>query len=403
MRNLLFTIAVLLIFPLSQIAIDIYLPSLPAMGVYFSAPNQYLQLSLTVYILSLGISQFIYGPCSDRYGRKPVLLLGIFIFLIGTVCCLYSSTIMQLLISRIIQGLGMGCGFVVGSAILGETFKDKKLAQMTTASTTVYALSPLLIPVLGGYLELFGGWKLNFIFILCFTLTIGIMIILFIPETNKTKNSNPLNGTTLYSTYKKLLMHYKFICYILCSISGYGINITFNVLGPFLLQTTYHLSVVKSGYMLLLTGMSYFIGTIINQKLLTKFSIDDSILIGLCLMTLFSSSILLITYLNIQNFVVIMTFICFTIISTGFIFSNCFAKALSTFPDVLGTASALIGSGGLLGVSLISWITSFVHVYDSFNVGLIFLIESIFGLFTFLMLKINLPNNVLFTRIEENK
>lgn len=386
MYTSLFLITTLLIFPLSQIAIDIYLPSLPEMGVYFSAPNQLLQLSLTFYILALGISQFIYGPASDKYGRKPILLFGTFLFLIGTVCCLLSYTITQLLISRVIQGLGMGCGFVIGSAILGETFKGKKLAQMITASTTIYALSPLLIPVLGGYLELFGGWRLNFIFILFFTMVVYIMIIIFIPETNKFKNSAQLNIKTLFFTYKKLCTNYKFIGYILCSISGYGINITFNVLGPYLLQKTYHLSVVESGYILLITGLSYFIGTLINQKLLTKFSVDMSILIGLSLMTFFSLCILFIAYLDINNITVLIMFICLTIVPTGFIFSNCFTKALEIFPHMLGTASALIGSGGLLGVALISCGTSFIHAYNSFSIGYVFFSESIFGVLIYLVL-----------------
>lgn len=383
--RLLFIVSVLLIFPLAQIAIDIYLPSLPNMGLYFFTTNQELQLSLTVYIFALGISQLLYGPFSDKYGRKFVLLFGMFISLIGTFCCLYSHSINELLISRVIQGIGMGSCFVVGSAILGDTFEGKRLAQMVTASTTIYALSPLLIPVLGGYLEYLAGWKLNFIFILLFTLLLVIMIVLFIPETNKNKDCT-INLKKSFTVYKQMLITPKFIGYILCSISGYGINIAFNVLGPYLLQKTYNLSIIESGYVLLLVGLSYCIGTVLNQKLLMWFSVNKSLFIGILLMLFFSCFMVFLSFLNVTSFIVVIALICSTIVSTGFIFSNCFTKSLESFPESLGTASALFGSGGLIGVAFISWIVSFIQRYDIYSIGVVFLLVSIFGLLIYLFL-----------------
>lgn len=382
-KRLFFILTVLFIFPLPQVAIDLYLPSLPAMAKYFHAPNFLLQLSLTVYILSLGIAQLIYGPCSDRFGRKPVLLIGTSIFLLGSIVCAFATSITQLLIFRIIQGIGMGCGFTVASAILGDTFSGAKLARMTTFSSMVYSLSPLLAPIIGGYLQHYFGWRANFALIAIFSGIILIAIMLFIFKTNDRIDKNALSAKRILFNYWTMLINFNFIGNILCLTLTFGIMITFNVVGPFLLQNVLKVSVVNYGLSLFLVGLAYLFGTFCNSQLLKFIKINLAIMFGVSLMILFSCALLIAAWLDWFSPASVLTFTCLVIFSTGFVFPNCFAKALEIFPDKLGAASAIIGSGGLFGVSLISGIVAHVPYYTESALGLIFLIQAILCLIIF--------------------
>lgn len=388
-KSAFFIIAVLLIFPIPQIAVDLYLPSLPSMVLYFKTTNYYSLLTLTIYILSLGFAQLIYGPCSDRFGRKPALLVGIIIFFIGSIACVFATSIWQLIVFRIIQGLGMGCGLVIASAILGESFTGKRLAKMTTWSSTIFSLSVLLAPLLGGYLQTISGWRANFVFITVSSLIVFLTTIFFIPETNTKKDPTALSFKKIVSNYFSIVSNLKFMCYVVCSLFGYSLGITFNVVGPFLLQNVLHVSIINSGVMLFFTGLAYLAGTLTNNKMLNFISVNKAIMFGIIIML--TCAILLCVAGLIGWFTPfsVMLFTCLAIFGVGFIFANCFAKALEVFPEKLGVSSAIISSSGLIGVSLVGGIVSQVSTYSAISLGIMFVIEASCCLVSYLLMQIS--------------
>jgi len=388
-KSLLFIIAVLLIFPIPQIAIDLYLPSLPSMVSYFNTTSYYSLLTLTFYLLSLGIAQLIYGPCSDRWGRKPVLLAGIVIFFIGSIACVMASSIEQLIIFRVIQGFGMGCGLVVASAILGDSFTGKPLAKMTTWSSTIFSLSVLLAPLLGGYLQTVSGWRANFIFMASGGGIVFLTTLFFIPETNKQKDASALNLYKVIRNYFSIVSNIRFMCYVICLLFGYSLGITFNVVGPFLLQNIFHLSVMYSGIMLFLTGMAYLAGTLSNNHILNFFTVNTAILIGIMIMLGSAISLLFSGLAGWFTPLSIMLFTCLSIFGVGFIFPNCFAKGLEFFPEKLGSASAIISSAGLVGVSLVGGIVARISIHSAIALGVAFFIEAVGCLISYVFIKIS--------------
>lgn len=376
--SIFFIITTLLIFPLPQIAIDLYLPSLPSMAVDFHSADLFLQLTLTVYVLTLGLAQLIYGPFSDKFGRKKVLLTGMTIFFIGSLACTMATSVMQLLIFRIIQGLGMGCGFSVGSAILGDSFSGKKLAIMTAFSSMVYSLSPLFAPVLGGYIHHYVGWQGNFIFMALFCFVLLLAVVFVVHETNRHIDNRATDLKRIFSNYFTMITHRKFLGYIFGTVFCFGIMITFNVVGPFLLQNILKVSVVNFGALLFLLGLAYMLGTFINSQILHVMSINYATMMGLALMLLFSGALLIFGYVGWFSPMSVTLFTCLVLFATGFVFPNCFAKALEIFPEKLGTAGAFMGSSGLISVSIISAIVAHVHIYSEQALGWAFLIQAVF-------------------------
>ena len=206
----LFILTVLLIYPLPQVAIDIYLPSWPAMLYKLKGTEVLLQMSLTIYILFLGFAQLIYGPLSDRFGRKITLLIGCTIFLFASVACVFVTSIYQLLFLRALQGMGMGCGFAVASAILADIFDGKRLAQMTSYAAMVFSLSVILAPVMGGYLQHYMGWQANFFVMMIYAIFLLVMIYWFVFETNSNTKQKLLPKKVI-KNYFVLLCNFQLI------------------------------------------------------------------------------------------------------------------------------------------------------------------------------------------------
>jgi len=353
-----FILTVLLIYPLPQLAIDIYLPSWPAMVNAFHTNNEMLQFSLIIYVLFLGIAQLIYGPLSDRYGRKPILLFGCTLFFIASLAAIFVNSINQFLILRAIQGLGIGCGFAVASAILADIFSGKKLAQYTSYSAMVYSSSLIFAPVIGGYLQHYIGWRANLTVMTIYALILCLLIKFLLFETKKLEKSPAISFLKISKNYLSLLTNFSFICLVNCLILSYGVMIAFNIIAPFLILNTLHLSEITYGKLLLIVGVSYLLGAMMNSQLLNRFSIHTAIWLGLTLMIMAGLGLLMACIFSLLYAAVIILFVCIAIFGMGFIYPNCFAKALDVFPEK-GYTSAFIGSAILIGVSLVSGIVSY--------------------------------------------
>ena len=379
-----FILAILLIYPLPQVAIDIYLPSWPAMVNALHTSVPLLQTSLTIYILFLGISQLFYGPCSDRFGRKPVLLIGCSIFLISSVAAIFITSINQLLLLRAVQGIGMGSGFSVASAVLADTFTGKRLAQMTAYSAMVYSLSGILAPLLGGYLQHYIGWQANFFAMAIYALTLIILLYLFVFETNQQPDKSAIQPKSIVKNYLVLLSDFRFTGNVICLMLLYGIMITFSVIGPFILQNVLHVNEINYGKLLLIVGLSYFVGATITSHLLKRFKVHAIIIAGFGIITISSLSLLIASTLHWFTPTSIILFTSLSIFGIGFVFPSCFANALEVFPTK-GTSGAFIGSAILIGTSIISVFATYLHIKNEYSLAYIYLTLTIFSILAYLL------------------
>lgn len=381
---ILFAIVTLSIFMVPQLAIDLYLPGLPQMKNALNTSKYITQISLTTYILAMGLSQLIYGPLSDKYGRKPIIILGTFIFFMGSLFVSISQTGGSMLIGRGLQGIGMGASFTVASAILGDSFEGKQLAFMMTLSSMVYALSPLLAPTLGGFLTQFFGWRMNFYFMAAISIILLLAIFIFIPETNHQKNQNAIKLTHLVKNYLLMLTHIQFVFYTTCLTTAFGITIAFNVIGPFLLQTILSVTPFYYGILLLFLGGAYLLGTSANSVSLKWFTIPSLIGFGLGLMVAGCMALGLSHFIDWFSPISVILWTSLIIFGTGFVFPNCLSLALEVFPNNLGSASALIGSCGLIGTSIISNIIAHFTINNELKLFVIFAMLTLLSLGSFL-------------------
>jgi len=145
---------------LGALSMNMFLPSLPRMAIYFSTPAAVMQLTVSVYLVATAVLQLLIGPLSDRFGRRPVLLVGIVVFMLGTLICMYSTQVEILILGRIIQAFSVA-GLVLSRAIVRDLVSADKAASMIGYVTMGMAIGPMIAPTIGGILDETFGWQIG--------------------------------------------------------------------------------------------------------------------------------------------------------------------------------------------------------------------------------------------------
>lgn len=371
------TFLVLLLVALGQFAIDIYLPSLPSMVHVFQTNKSLVQLSLTIFLIAFAFSQLIYGPLSERFGRKKVLCAGLIVFIIGAIWSAVSFSIGALLISRAVQGIGIGAANVLCRAILKDLYSGKELAKKVSYLGLVWVTSPIIAPVIGGYLEEYFGWRMNFVFLVIFVAAVLVWAFFKLPETKDPTQLHSIHPKTIAHHFWILLTNRVYMGYILTDCMLYGMFSAFYVAGPFLLQNRLHMSPIGFGWTMLLISAGYFIGSFINSRLVHFFPIKKAICLGIviCLLSSVLMFILAIGGLMTVQAIALPLFLLF--LGMGLIFTNCISGCLSIYPHLAGNASALWGCFAFIGGTLATSIMTLFAEQTQIPLSSILLIQFI--------------------------
>lgn len=218
--------------PLTGASIDIYVPSLPAIQQAFSVPASSVQLSLTTYLIGFGCFQLIVGSLSDFIGRRWLFMLGLFMYVLTSFLIIWSHNITTLLGLRFLQGVSVAAIAVTGIAMIPDLFTGKLYTRYMNYSNLAWALSPVLAPYIGGYLQDWFGWQASFYFLTGYGLLGFILACFFIWETHTERC--PFQLRTIINNYITLLKDKRFlVCLFFLSLI-YGSIVIFNVVGPFL-------------------------------------------------------------------------------------------------------------------------------------------------------------------------
>ncbi|MET0271603.1 MAG: multidrug effflux MFS transporter, partial [Phenylobacterium sp.] len=168
---------------MGPLAIDMYLPSLPAIGADIHASASQTQGTVAAFLAGMAIGQFFYGPASDRFGRKPPILFGVVVFILGSLACALAQTPELLIVARFVQALGACAGGVVSRAVVRDQFNHTETARVLSLMMLIMGVAPILAPLLGGVLLAIGGWRWIFGFMVLFGAAIGLAAVLRMKET----------------------------------------------------------------------------------------------------------------------------------------------------------------------------------------------------------------------------
>ena len=326
------------------------------------------QLVLTLYFIFLALGQILSGPFSDKYGRKPILILGATIYSISAFAASYSSNIEILLILRCIQGFGAAACLSVGRTILSDCFEISEAAKQMSKMTAIMAIIPISCFIFGGFLAEFLGWRTNLIALGVISLILIILMSLTLQETliNKAKSVSFKN---VFSVYKGLVKNFSFNFFTITTAMQTSMFFAMNGFMPYEFERK-GVSISEFGIWFSLTSVGYILGNIINSKLTPKVGLEKMCFVG----TVCSFCTVFIFFLNNnlgENGSLTLSLICVLFgCSNGFAVANSMTGAINSSKLNKGAASGLmgafqVGSGGLAGFLII-----FFGGAENFNICL---------------------------------
>lgn len=369
-----------LISSLGRFVLDSYLPSLPAISSYFNMADSSTQMTLTVYLLGFSISQLVYGPLSDRYGRRAIILLGMVIFLIGSFVCAIASTPAILFVSRLIAGIGAGACGVLNRAIASDCFKGAEFSKAWSYTTTALVLTLIIAPVMGGYMQDAFGWRSNFMLATLFVCLTLFIVFRFLPETNTPSVSVPLKLPAIMYTYYQILLSPTFFMCTLCyTLAFSGLIIYFQV-SPLLYIKVFGLTATQYGWSSLIIAGSYLIGGLLVNKFVHVIGIHRLLFIGTILLIGGGVTMLLAYYFNYVNLMSVLLPSAIYVIGARIVIPNAIAGSMKEFRHLSGSSSALIGCIQMMGSSLISLLIANFNYNSPFPLALFFTVLGLMSL-----------------------
>jgi Bcr/CflA subfamily drug resistance transporter len=328
----------------AQCGFALYLPSLPAITESFHTEPSAVQSTVFLYVLGISLSQWFYGPASDYYGRRRIALFGLMLFIGGAILALLSNKLNCLLIGRGIQGIGMGAVMTVSRAILRDVFKGKAYVKNASKLASVIAVSPVIFPVFGGYLQAWWGWKANFVFMLVFALIVALCWCFFFTESKVINKKASLNFKTVSKNYIHIIRSPIFIKNTLCGGLIYAGEVIFLTIAPFLIQQKFHLPASLYGWLMFIAVVGFIFGSQASSYLANRLRHERLILVGLGFCLLSVCFLFVVYCLKIESIFSILSPVSLFMFGAGFVYPNTSVGAVGYFPENAGTASALLSS-----------------------------------------------------------
>lgn len=363
---------------LTNVASDIYTPSLPAIAKNLGAPIHLVQYSMVVYMLGVALSQLIYGPISDGIGRKLPLTIGISIMVAGSFTCVFASSIDILILGRFIQGCGAGACAALWRAVFRDVFTGEELAKYVSKLVIFVMFIVPAAPALGGYLQHYFDWRASFIFMSVYALVALISIIVGFKETSQHHHAEKLSLSYIINTFRQLLTSRIFMGATVCTFLSYGAFFAWFTAGPVLLIHVVGISPVAFGWMTFLGGgFAYGLAGWLNSKWVSRFGMSNMMRIGFGIMIL--SGILMLAgkiIIGINLYVIIIPVILFYF-GSSFIWPNAYATAFTPFGQIAGYAGALYGFMQVGGGAALGAITSYLPDANQIPLALVMLIASL--------------------------
>jgi DHA1 family bicyclomycin/chloramphenicol resistance-like MFS transporter len=269
---------------LGALSIDAYLPSLPNIASDFSVGAAAAQQTLSIFLFGYAAMTLFYGTLSDSFGRRPVILVTLVVYLLGSIGCALAPSLGWLLLFRLLQGLCAGAGNVVGRAMIGDLFSGAEAQRMMSFVAMVFGIAPAFAPILGGWLLVAFGWRAIFGFIIAFTVVMLIASLRLLPESLAPARRHPFHLKVILSHYGNVGSHVPFI--LMCL----GNALTFTCVSVYIgsasafIYNILHLSQRDFGWLFipLISGMT--IGSILSARLSHRLAPNTIIRLGYILM-----------------------------------------------------------------------------------------------------------------------
>lgn len=355
---------------ISAMATNIFLPSLPGIAHYFEADYALAQMIVSIYLASTALLQLVIGPASDRFGRRPVMLACLMIYVFGTLVAIWAPTIETLLIARILQSFS-AAGMVLARAIVRDTVDANEAASRIGYITMGMALVPMVSPMIGGLLDEIYGWQASFILMLGFGMLALVLVYFDLGETNRHTSSNIIEQ---FRTYPQLFSSVRFWGYTLSAAFASGTFFTLIGAGPFVATEILGLRPSEFGLYMGLISLGYMIGNFLSGRYSGRIGLDHMMLAG-SLVTATGALIALGLFsIGAKHALALFGPMVLIGMGNGMMLPNANAGIVSVRPQLAGSAS---GVGGAIQLGISAIMSSLAGLLVTHETGVIALLSLI--------------------------
>lgn len=371
--------------PLSGFATDIYLPSLPSMAASLQVSDIQVQLTLTLFLISYGVTQLFIGSLLDSFGRYKIGLSGLVIFAIASIVIANTHNIYLIYLMRIVHGITVGAIVVSKRAYFIDLFSGEKLKHYLSLFSIIWSTGPIVAPFLGGYLQSALGWESNFYFLALFAMIMAVLEFIYSGET--LQHFSEFNIRKIARVYTDMLTTVSFTLGLAMIGLAYSMVMIYNMTGPFIIEHALHLSPIISGYGSLILGFAWLVGGFLGKATINRPFFKRMVFNLLAQVAFVVVMLISIQYVSGLYSMVFFAFIIH--VGAGFTFNNFFTYCLSKFPKNAGIASGLSGGVNYVIVSFLSYgIVYLFPAKDEYNLGFSYAILILASVMVMLVLKL---------------
>ena len=327
---------------LGQFATNVYLPSLPTIRDEFASNDTMAQLTLTAYLVGFAVMQLFYGPISDRFGRRPLLIYGTLVFTLGSLVCLLAPSMEILIAGRVTQAVGAAASLVVARAVVRDSFDGDQLQRVMALVSMFFALVPGMSPFIGGIIEEYAGWR----WIFALTGIAGVAVFFWmlrrIPETLRTPLPR-LDMAAVFAGYGAVMRSSHFRRYAFANAFIFGAMFAFFGGSPKLYIEVLGITPKEYGFYPPLASVGFVIGGFTVGKLTGRMSSVGICNLGLLVLILGTATGVVLPLVDIVHKHGFNLSVVIFVSGLGIFLPTAMATALHAFPERAGTASAMIG------------------------------------------------------------
>ena len=325
------------------VTIDLYLPTLPSIARAFAVSPATVQLTFSFFFVGMALGQLVYGPASDRFGRRPAVLFGCGVYVAASLACAFAPSIEWLIAGRFAQALGCCAGMVVARAVVRDRYDHRDSARIFSLLVLVLAVAPLVAPTVGGWLAMVFSWRAVFVALAAIGVAIGASVWFRLEESRSSATEAKARGESVIGAYAGLLRSRRLLGYTLVSAFNGATLFSYIATAPDLVIDIWGFSQHQFGLIFAIIAVGVIGSSQVNRRLLLRHAPDRILGIACIFAVAFGAMLLATTLLGGSKWLV-MAGLFAVLTSNGFIAANALAGALNVDPLRAGTTSGLFGA-----------------------------------------------------------
>ncbi len=324
-------------------AVDLTLPSMPMTAAAFGTDDAAVQFSLSAFVAGLAAGQLVYGPVSDRFGRRPVLMVGLGLFLAASIGCALAPSIEVLIAFRAVHGLAACAMSVLARAVVRDLYRNEDAARIYAQVMMVHGLAPLIGPILGAHLTIRFGWQAAFWFLAAYAALLMVLVWRVLGESLARTDPAAIRPAELLNNYVRVLADRPYVGYLLAMAACYSGLFAFLFASPATLINQFGLSATEFGYLFSATMLVHLIGTWVSARLVRRASIAGTILPGALVMAASGVTAAALGLARIDTAAAVVVPMGLYMFAFCFIVPPAQAAAMSRFDRNTGAAASMMG------------------------------------------------------------